>query len=102
MSGNFFSCSKGVKDPSEVQEGRCDLPRDASEEKGLISPGGVKTLLGFLELQQVPLEFGRGPQGPLWWPQVIPITERVTRGPLGIPLPSMPGPKTLCGVSDGT
>ena len=27
---------------------------------------------------------------------------RVVRGPLGIPLPSMLGPKTLCGVSAGT
>ena len=27
---------------------------------------------------------------------------RVARGPLGIPLPSMPGPKTLCGVGAGT
>ena len=83
MSGNFFSCSKGVKDPSEVQEGRCDLPRDASEEKGLISPGGVKTLLGFLELQQVPLEFGRGPQGTTQGAQGGPVSTRVARGPSG-------------------
>ena len=27
---------------------------------------------------------------------------RVARGPLGIPLPSMAGPKTLCGVGAGT
>ena len=27
---------------------------------------------------------------------------RVARGPLGIPLPSMLGPKTLCGISAGT
>ena len=30
MSGNFLSCSKGVKDPLEVPEVRCDYPRDAS------------------------------------------------------------------------
>ena len=30
------------------------------------------------------------------------ISLRVTRGPVRIPLPSMPGPKTLCGVSAGT
>ena len=40
MSGNFLSCSKGVKDPLEVPEFRCDLPRDTSAEMGLISPGG--------------------------------------------------------------
>ena len=55
MLGNFLSCSKGVKYPIEVEEGRCDLPRDASVEKGLISPG-VENLLDFLELRQVPLE----------------------------------------------
>ena len=34
MSGIFLNCSKGVKDLFEVQEGRCDFPRDASAEKG--------------------------------------------------------------------
>ena len=52
MSGHFFSCSKGVKDPLEVQEVRCDYSRDASAEMGLISLGG-ENLLDFLELRQV-------------------------------------------------
>ena len=52
MSGNFLSCSKGVKNPLEVSEVRCDKPRDTSGEMGLISPGG-QNLLDFLELQQV-------------------------------------------------
>ena len=30
MSGIFLSCSKGVKDPLEVLEVRCDQPQDAS------------------------------------------------------------------------
>ena len=30
---------------------------------------------------------------PLWWPQERPVPMRVARGPLGIPLPSMPGPR---------
>ena len=30
---------------------------------------------------------------PLWWPQERPVPMRVPRGPLGIALPSMPGPK---------
>ena len=50
--GNFLSCSKGVKDPLEVPEVRCDKPRDASAEMGLISPGG-ENLLDFLELRQM-------------------------------------------------
>ena len=50
MSGTFLICSKGVKDPLEVPEVRCDLPGDASAEMGLISPGG-KNLLDFLKLK---------------------------------------------------
>ena len=38
----------------------------------------------------------------LWWPQERPFPMRVAWGPRGIPLPSMPGPKTLCGVGAGT
>ena len=30
--GIFLNCSKGVKDPLEVPEVRCDLPRDTSAE----------------------------------------------------------------------
>ena len=100
MSGNFLSCSKGVKDPLEVQGVRCDKPQDASSEMGLISPGGVN-LLDFLELQQVLSTYGGDHRDPLWWPQERPFAMRVARGPLGIPLPSMPGPKTLCGVGAG-
>ena len=37
MSGNFFNCLKGVKDPFKAQEGRWDFSRDAAGEKGLIS-----------------------------------------------------------------
>ena len=44
MSGYFLSCSTGVKDPLEVQEGRCDKPGDTSVEMGLISPGGENLL----------------------------------------------------------
>ena len=52
MSGKFLRCSKGVKDPLEFPDDRCDLPRDASAEIGLISPGS-ENLLDFLELRQV-------------------------------------------------
>ena len=43
MSGNFLSCSKGVKDPLEVPEFKCEYPLVASAEMGLISPGGKAT-----------------------------------------------------------
>ena len=68
---------------------------------GLISPGG-ENLLDFLELQQVLSTYDWDLRDPLWWPQERQVPMRVALGPLGIPLPSMLGPKTLCGVSVGT
>ena len=64
---------------------------------GLISPGG-ENLLDFLGLRQVLSTYDGDLRDPLWWPQERPVPMRVARGPLGIPLTSMPGPKTLCGV----
>ena len=68
---------------------------------GLISPGG-ENLLDFLELWQVLLTYDGDLRDPLCWPQERPVPMRVARGPLGIPLPSTPGPKTLGGVGAGT
>ena len=101
MSGNFLSCSKGVKDPLEVPGVRCDYPRDASAEMGLISPGG-ENLLDFLELRQVLLTYDGDLRDPLWCPHERPVPMRVARGPLGIPLPSIPVPKNLCRVAAET
>ena len=67
---------------------------------GLISLGR-ENLLDFLELRQVLLTYDGDLRYPLWWPQERPVPMRVARGPLGIPLPSMPGPKILCGVGAG-
>ena len=68
---------------------------------GLISPGW-ENLLDFLELRQVLSAYDGYLKDPLWRPQERPVPMRVARGPLGIPLPSIPGPKTLCGVGTGT
>ena len=68
---------------------------------GLISPGG-ENLLDFLELRQVLSTYDGDLRDPLWWPQERPVPMRVACGPLGIPLPSMPGHKILCGVGAGT
>ena len=68
MSGNFLSCSKGVKDPLEVPEFRCDYPRYASAELGLISPGW-ENLLNFLEVRQVLSTYDGDLRDPLLWPQ---------------------------------
>ena len=64
---------------------------------GLISPGG-ENLLDFLELRQVISSYDGDLRDPLWWPQERPVLMRVARAPVGIPLPSMLGPKSLCAV----
>ena len=91
ISGNFLSCSKGLKDPLEVPVVRCDQPPEASAGMGLISPGG-ENLLDFLELRQVLSSYDGDLRDPLWWPQERPVPMRVARETLGMPLPSMPGP----------
>ena len=68
---------------------------------GLISPVG-ENLLDFLELWQVLSTYDGDLRDPLWWALERPVPMRVARWPLGIPLLSMPGPKTLCGVGAGT
>ena len=68
---------------------------------GFISPAG-ENLLDFLKMWQVLSTYDGDLRDPLWWPQERPVPMRVARGPLGIPLPSMPGPKTLCGVGAET
>ena len=101
MFGNFLSCSKGVKDPFEVQEGMYDVPLDAAAEKGLISPGG-ENLLVFLELWQVLLELRRRPQGPTRVASGKASLHESCERPLGIPLQSVPGPKSSSGDKAGT
>ena len=68
---------------------------------GLISPGW-ENLLDFLELRQVLSTYDGDLRDPLWWPQVTPGPMRDARGPLRILLPSMQGPKILCGVGAET
>ena len=58
--------------------------------------------MDFLELRQVLSTYDGELCDPLRWPQERPVPMRVARGPLGIPLPLMLGPKTLCGFSAGT
>ena len=57
---------------------------------GLILLGG-ENLLDFLELRQVLSTYDGDLRDPIWWPQERPVPMPVARGPLGIPLPSMPG-----------
>ena len=68
---------------------------------GLMSTGG-ENLLDFLKLRQVLSTYDGDLRDPLWWHIERTVPMRVTRGPLGIPLPSMTEHKTLCGVGGGT
>ena len=67
---------------------------------GLISNAG-ENLLDFLELRQVLSTYDGDLRDPLWLRQERPLPMRVARGPLGILLPSIPGPKILCGAGAG-
>ena len=58
--------------------------------------------MDFLELWQVLSTYVGDLRDPLWRPQKRPVRRRVALGPLGIPLPSMLGPKTLCVVGAGS
>ena len=58
-------------------------------------PGFSRVAAGVLNLR-------RGPQGPALVASGKASPQRVARGPLGIPLPSMKGPKTFCGVGART
>ena len=83
--GDLLELQQGLKDPLEVPEVRCDYPREASEEMGIISPRG-ENLLDFLELRQVLSTYHGDLRDALWWPQERQVPKRVPRGPLGIPL----------------
>ena len=58
--------------------------------------------MDFLELWQVLSTYDGDLRDPLWWPQESSVPMLVALGPLGIPLPSISGPKTLCGVGART
>ena len=99
--GELVELQQGCERPFGSSRGKVRLASRRLRVKGLISPGG-ENLLDFLELRQVLSTYGGPLRDPLWWPQERTVPMRVALGPLGIPLPSMPGPKTLCGVGTGT
>ena len=63
--GELLELQQRWKDPLEVPEVRCDYPRDASVEMGIISPRG-ENLLDFLELWQVLSSYNGHLRDPLW------------------------------------
>ena len=93
MSGNFLSCSKGVKDLWNFQ--RLGVISLKMPQRKWASSLGGENLLDFLELRQVLSTYDGDLRDPLWWPQERQVPMRVARGPRGSPLPSMLRPKTL-------
>ena len=100
MLGNFLSCSKGVKDPLESQklgvislqtpqqkwassrlDGRTSWIFSSCDRCSRLKMGTSGTRSGGLRKGQFPCEL-------IW-------ASRIS-------LPSMPGPKTLCGVGERT
>ena len=100
MSGNFLSCSKGVKELLEFQRlGVISL--ETPQQKWASSHLEGRTSWIFSSCGWCS-NYDGDLRDPLWWPQESPVPMRVARGPLGIPVPSMPGPKSMCGVGAGT
>ena len=58
--------------------------------------------MDFLELRLVLSTYDGDLTDALWLRKERPVPMRVAPGPRGIPLQSMPVPKTLCGVGAGT
>ena len=77
--GELLELQQGCEGPLEVPDVRCDKPRYASVEMGLISPGG-ENLLDFLELRQVLSTYDGDFRDALWWPQERTMPMRVDRG----------------------
>ena len=85
MSGNFLSCSKGVKDPLEVPRlGVISLETPQGNGPHLAWRG---ELPGFSRVVAGALKLRRGPQGPSLAASVKADPMRVAQVPLGIPLP---------------
>ena len=94
MSGIFLSCSKGVKDPFKFQSlGVISL--DTPHPKWASSRLEGRTSWIFSSCGRCLSSYDGDLRDPLLWPQERPVPMRVAWGPLGIPLPSMLGPKTL-------
>ena len=66
--GGLLELQQVCEGPLEFLDVRCDYPRDASAEMGLILPGG-ENLLDFLEFRQVLSSYDGDLRDLLWWPQ---------------------------------
>ena len=100
VSGKFLRCSKGVKDPLEVPEVRCDS-LETPQRKWASSRLEGRTSWIFSSCGMCSrITTGTSGTRSVTSGNASPLAS--CSGALGIPLPSLPGPNTLCGVGAGT
>ena len=104
MSVVFLSCLKGVKDPFQAQEEKCDFSRDAAAEKSSSRVEG-RIFWFFFELWQqsgFPLELQWEPNGPARGASGMSSVHASCEGTLGIPLQFLSGTRSTSGIEAGT
>ena len=90
LSGDWYvrevlELQQGCEVPFRGSRGKVDLARDTAVQKDIILTGG-EDIVVYHELQQVPLELRRGPQGPALVASGKASLHASSEGPLGIPL----------------
>ena len=104
MSGKFLGCIKAVKDPSEAQERRWDFSPTPQRERASSHVEGIISWI-FLSCSRnlgVPLKLLLGLQGPARVASGRSSLQASCEGPLGIPLQSVPGPRSSSGAEATT
>ena len=95
LSGKFLGCIKAVKDPFEVQE-RCDFFPKPQRERASSRVEGIISWFFFSCARKlgVPLELLLEPQGPACDASGKSSLHAPCEGPFGIPLQSVPCPRS--------
>ena len=99
-----MGCIKAVKDPLETQERRWEFsPMPQQERASSRIEGRISWFFSSCTRKLgVPLELLLGLQGPALVASGRSSLQASCEGPLGIPLQSVPGPKSLSGGEPGT
>ena len=79
MSGNSFSRSKSVKNPFEVQEGRCVLPRTPQWKRSSSRLEGRNSWI-FSSCSRSLSSYDGDLRGPPFWPQERQVYMRIAKG----------------------
>ena len=100
MSGNFLSCSKGVKDPLEVQW--LDVISLEKPQRKWASSRLEGKTSWISRVAAGALDLRRGPQGPALVASGKASAHASSSGAFRNSSTLMPGPKTLCELRAGT